>query len=366
MLSRPTDSRPSGPETVFLKGFEAGGSANPIVTAIVVDHNGGATLGESLASLFAQSLESVEVILVDNGSTDGSAAMAAKTYGDRLVYIRNQKKCGFGEANNQAIERARGEWIFLLNNDAVAAPNLLDALMSVAVTDSTIGMLACRVLVYDRPNVFDSVGLSIYPDGVCRNRGWEEKDCGQYDQVEEVLGPSGSAAAYRRKTLDDVGIFDPAYFAYLEDLDLALLAQFAGWRCVYVPDAVVRHRKSSTFGNYSRFKAYHVERNRIYAAVKFLPRFLLLMSPLFTLIRYMMQFYAARTHLGISAEFVKEYSWIQLFFVLLRAYAAATMRLPTLLRQRRNLCRSRTISKEEWYRLFSRFKLDAIELALKF
>ena len=125
-------------------------------------------------------------------------------------------------------------------------------------------------------------------------------------------------------------------------------------------------RKSSTFGNYSRFKAYHIEHNRIFAAVKFLRRFLLLVSPLYTLNRYLMQFYAARTRLGISAEFVKEYSWFELGLILTRAYAAALVRLPTLLRQRRELHGRRKISKKEWYRLFSRFKLDAIELALKF
>lgn len=337
-----------------------------LVTAIVVDFNGGSRLDEALTSLFAQRAATVEVILVDNGSTDGAAARAHERYGDQLIYIRNPTNLGFAAANNQAFERARGEWVFLLNNDAVADPEAVTALMEVAGTSPDIGMLACRVVVYDQPHVFDSVGLSVYPDGICRARGWEEKDLGQYDRVEEVLGPHGAAAAYRRAMLEEIGEFDPAYFAYLEDLDLALRAQLAGWKCFYVPGAVVRHRKSSTFGNYSRFKAYHVERNRIYAAVKLLPRFLLLVSPLYTLNRYLMQFYAARRHLGISAEFVKEYSWLELFFILLRAYSAGFLRLPILLRQRRQIAACRKISKEDWYRLFSRFKLDAIELALKF
>ena len=340
--------------------------STPLVSAIIVDLNGGTMLDESLASIFAQTYESLEVILVDNGSTDGAATRARDTYGDRLRYIRNEDNLGFAMANNQGFEEARGEWVFLLNNDAVAEPDTVAALIRVAVSKPEVGMLACRVVVYDQPHVFDSVGLAIYPDGVCRNRGWEEKDRGQYDHSEEVLGPHGAAAAYRMSMLDDVGVFDPAYFAYLEDMDLAVRGQFGGWTCLYVPDAVVRHRKSSTFGNYSRFKAYHIERNRIYAAIKLLPRFLLIVSPLHTLNRYLMQFYAARKHLGISAEFVKEYSWFELGLILLRAYGAALTRLPTLFRQRRELRRRRRISKEEWYRLFSRFKLDAIELALKF
>ena len=341
-------------------------SSRPLVTAIVVDFNGGSMLDESLASLVSQTYAPIEIILIHNGSTDGAAARARDAHGERLAYLRNPTNLGFAVANNQAFERARGEWVFLLNNDAVAAPGLIESLMRVAEHSQEVGMLACRVVVSSEPHVFDSVGLSVYPDGVCRTRGWEEKDHGQYDRIEEVLGPHGAAAAYRRSMLDEVGGFDPAYFAYLEDLDLALRAQLAGWKCLYVPDATVRHRKSATFGNYSRFKAYHVERNRIYAAVKLLPRFLLLVSPLYTLNRYLMQFYAARRHLGLSGEFVKEYSWLELFVILLRAYSAALLRLPTLLRQRREIARRRKISKEDWYRLFSRFKLDAIELALKF
>ena len=340
--------------------------APSLVTVVIVDRDGGTMLDESLASVFSQTYASIEVILIDNGSTDGAASRARDTYGDRLRYIRNDDNLGFAMGNNQGFEKARGEWVFLLNNDAVAAPDRISALMREVESHPEVGMLACRVVVYEQPHVFDSVGLAIYPDGVCRSRGWEEKDRGQYDHSEEVLGPHGAAAAYRKAMLDDVGLFDPSYFAYLEDLDLAVRGQFGGWTCLYVPDAVVRHRKSSTFGNYSRFKAYHVERNRIYAAVKFLPRFLLIVSPLHTLNRYLMQFYAARRHLGISAEFVKEYSWFELALILARAYGAALLRLPTLVRQRRELHRRRRISKEEWYRLFSRFKLDAIELALKF
>ena len=349
--------------------MEAVGSASGseiTVTAVVVDHDGGEMLGESLTSLFAQTHPGLEVILVDNGSTDGAAERARDVYGDRLVYLRNERNVGFAAANNQAIAKAQGEWIVLLNNDAVADPRLVEELLLTAEGQPKVGMLACRVLVRDEPHIFDSVGLLVYPDGVCRARGWEEKDLGQYDLVEEVLAPAGAAAAYRKATLDDAGLFDPTFFAYLEDLDLGLRAQLRGWKCLYVPSAVVHHRKSSTYGNYSKFKAYHVERNRILTAVKLLPRFLLVISPLFTLNRYLLQFYAARTHLGLSADFVKEYSWLELLWIVLRAYATALRRLPTLLRERKAIAGRRRISKKEWYRLFGRFKLDAIELALKF
>jgi GT2 family glycosyltransferase len=166
--------------------------------------------------------------------------------------------------------------------------------------------------------------------------------------------------------LDEVGGFDDRYFAYLEDLDLGMRGQLSGWKCFYVPTATARHAKSQTFGNYSRFKAYHVERNRIFNAIKLLPRFILFVSPLFTLNRYLLQFYAASTHRGLSDRFVKEYSWFGLAVLLARAYAAALLRLPEMLRKRRAISRVRKLSTSEWYRLLSRFKLDAIELALKY
>ena len=128
----------------------------------------------------------------------------------------------------------------------------------------------------------------------------------------------------------------------------------------------MRHHKSATAGNYSRFKAYHVERNRIWNAVKLMPRFLLLMSPLFTVNRYLMQFYAAVTHRGLSDEFVKEYSFLQLAVLLARAYTAALWKAPLMLRQRWDITRRRKITTEQWYALLSRHKLDAIEIALKY
>jgi GT2 family glycosyltransferase len=341
-------------------------AARPLVSAIVVNWNGGAMLDECLASLFAQTWSELEVILVDNASADGSAERAAATYGERLRVVRNARNEGFARGNNLGFAVARGEWVFLLNNDAVVAADAIAALMQFVAGRDDVGMLACRINRYEEPNVFDSVGLLIYPDGVCRPRGWQEKDLGQYDRAEEVLAPHGCACAYRRRMLDDVGAFDEAYFCYLEDLDLGMRGQLAAWKCWYVPTARVRHHKSATAGNYSKFKAFHVERNRIWNAVKLLPRFILLTSPLFTVNRYLMQYYAAATHSGLSAEFVKEYSWWQLPILLTRAYVAAAWRLPAMLLARRRLAKRRRITTREWYELISRYKLDAIELALKY
>lgn len=343
----------------------------PRVTAVVVNYNGGTMLDACLASLFAQDHPDLEVILVDNASKDGSHDRAAATWGDRLVLVRNAKNEGFARANNQAFRAAKGEWVFLLNPDAVAEPNAISELMKFVTGKEgaerdRIGMLACRIHRMEQPNVFDSAGLLLYPDGVCRPRAWQEKDLGQYDRIEEVLAPHGCACAYNKAMLADTGDFDEAYFCYLEDLDIAMRGQLGGWKCWYVPTSRIHHHKSASAGNYSKFKAYHVERNRIWNAVKLLPRFILLMSPLFSLNRYLMQGYAAATHSGLSSDFVKEYSWFQLAWLMLRAYTAALFGLPRMLRARARIMKRRKITKREWYELVSRFKLDAIELALKY
>ena len=270
-------------------------------------------LRDALASLFAQTWPALEVILVDNTSTDDSVAQAEQCFGDKLVVVRNPKNEGFARGNNIGFQAAKGEWVFLLNSDAVCDPDVIEELMRFVADKPDVGQLACRVVRAAEPNFFDSTGLLLYPDGVCRSRGWQEKNLGQYDRAEEVLAPHGCACALRKAMLDQVGGFDEDFFCYLEDLDLGVRAQLAGWKCWYVPATRVCHRKSATAGNYSVFKAYHVERNRIYCLWKWMPRFLVFVSPLFTLNRYAMQAYAAHTHQGLSADFVKEYSTARLF-----------------------------------------------------
>ena len=350
-----------------VRGIAAAGDPeHPFVSAIVVNWNGGDLLQQALGSLFAQTWPALEVILVDNGSIDGSPEQAERCFGDRLRVIRNLKNDGFAGGNNAGFAAARGEWLFLLNSDAVCPPEVIAELMAFATGKPDVGQLACRVVQADKPNFYDSAGLLLYPDGIARPRGAPEITPTQPSRAEEVLAPHGCACALRKTMLDEIGVFDEDFFCYFEDLDLGVRGQLAGWKCWYVPDARVRHIKSATAGNYSVFKAYHVERNRLYCLWKWMPRFLIFVSPLFTLNRYALQGYAAHTRQGLSADFVKEYSLARLVVVLLHAWSAALWRLPRMLRKRRAISSTRTIAAREWYDLISRFKLDAIELALKF
>jgi len=169
----------------------------PLVSAIVVNWNGGTMLQDAIASLIAQTWTHLEIVLVDNGSTDGSADAAERRFPGRLTIVRNGRNEGFARGNNVGFAAARGEWMFLLNSDAVCDPDTVAELMAFAAGKADVGQLACRVVQADKPHVFDSAGLLLYPDGVARARGWQEKDTGQYDRAEEVLAPHGCACALK-------------------------------------------------------------------------------------------------------------------------------------------------------------------------
>lgn len=341
-----------------------GSRSVPKFSVIVLTWNGRDLLSSCLDSLAVQDWRDFETIVVDNGSTDGTVERIRASY-PWVRLIRNETNQGFCRGNNQGIEAATGDVIVLLNNDAEAAPDFLARLASAVDEYPEHGMFAARIMMFDRRNVFDSTGLLVYPDGICRSRGWLEKDLGQYDAPAEVLGPNGCAAAYRRSMLEDVGLFDESYFAYLEDLDLAMRGQLRGWSCLYVPSAVVYHKKSMTSGYHSAFKAFLVERNRLWNAVKLFPLRLLAVSPFYTLARYLAQGFATLSGKGISSGYARDYSRGQLLLILLRAYASALRGMPEMWRKRRTIQARRRLGAFAVYVLMRRFRLPLLELAFK-
>lgn len=334
------------------------------VSVLILNWNGRELLRGCLNSLSSQDYRQFETIVVDNGSEDESVSMLQQEYPWAKVIALGENS-GFCRGNNLAYAESSGDLVVLLNNDAELASDFLTEVVAAADGSPSYGMYATRVRMFDQPEVFDSTGLLVYPDGICRSRGWLERDLGQYDQAEEVLGPNGCAAVYRRSMIEDVGFFDEAYFAYLEDLDLALRGQLRGWHCLYVPSAIAFHKKSMTSGYHSAFKAYHVERNRIWNALRLFPLRLLLLSPVYTLVRYLAQAFALAAGKGVSSSFRRDYSRAELAWILIRAYGAALVRLPEVWRQRRQIQGSRRIGALAVYLLMRRYRLPLGELAFK-
>lgn len=337
----------------------------PLVSVVIASWNGKHLLSECLNSLAAQRFRDFEVIVVDNGSVDGSVGYVGEQYPDvRVVGLR--ENLGFAGGNNAGIRIARGNYIALLNNDATVDPAWLSDLMTAAeASASAVGMWACKIVSYSDHEVIDNVGLLLYPDGMARGKGRLEKDYGQYDVPTEAFFPSGCAGLFRREMLDEIGLFDEAFFAYADDVDLGLRARLAGWGCVYVPSAKAFHKYSSSSSAYSPLKAFLVERNRIWVLLKYYPLELIAASPYFTLKRLIMHLYGAVMGKGASGKFSEEYSVLRACSILIKAWVSALRSLPGIIRQRRAFSRLKRTTRPEIYRLFRTFRISAREIALK-
>ena len=246
-----------------------------MISAIVVNYNGAGFLSDCLMSLCAQTYPDFEVIVVDNASTDGSDAIAAG-FAPRVRLIRNGSNPGYGGGINAGIAAAAGDAILALNNDIVLDPDCVAHLAEALATDSRTGMWATKMVLPD--GRLDSTGLCISRSGAAWNRHKGLEDSEPESTTGEVLGPCGGAALYRRGMLEEVGSFDEAFFLYMEDVDLALRARLAGWKCRYVPQAKVIHVNGGTVGRGSDMGIYYGNRNIIWYAFKDFPLRLLVTS----------------------------------------------------------------------------------------
>jgi GT2 family glycosyltransferase len=320
---------------------------------------GGENLKKCLAALRAQTFTDFEVIVVDN-SGRGAAAGAP---GIRV--IANRKNLGFGAAVNQGFEAARGELLCTLNDDAFPEPQWLEALVSACRADPGAGMCASQIRLAEMPDRLDSAGMEIYPDGSSKQRG-RMAPAEAFSSPEEVLFPSACAALYRAAMLEKIGGFDPDFFLYCEDTDLGLRARRAGWRCLYVPSAVVYHHYSGTAGRASAAKAFYVERNRLYIVIKNFPLWTWPAVPLFAAFRYGMHVWGLLAGRGLAAEFRErnEKSW-KLVIIVILANFAVLRALPRWLAKRRRAAKTAVLSSWSFWRLLRRHSISARKLALQ-
>lgn len=334
----------------------------PRVSVVVVNWNRADLLALCLESLRGQNYRDFELIVVDNGSSDGSLDVVQRFDAPVPKLIVNSENRGFCAANNQGIAEAAGEYVVLLNNDAEADPAWLEALVRAADADPTIGMAASKILVAEDPGLIDKVGHLIYPDGQNRGRGHGERDRGQYDQPEETAWPDGCAALYRAKMLTEIGGFDEQFFAYADDAELGLRGRIAGWRAVYAPDAVVRHRRGETLGRYSERRLFLIERNRVWLAAKLFPLRMWPAVPVYSLLRLGAGAISALNGRGDAAHAAAQLSLPRLLQCLVRANAAALAGLPEILRKRRGVRSFSRLSAAEIAALLRRHRISLAEL----
>ncbi len=316
-----------------------------------------------LDSVRVQKDTTFEIVLVDNGSTDGSVDMARREFADvPITFVQNPDNRGFCAANNQGISVARGEFVALLNNDAEASPGWLRALLTAFEGRPTVGMAASKIVDWENPQVIDKVGHLIYLDGQNRGRGSGQRDIGQFETVEEVLWPDGCACMYRAEMLRQIGGFDEDFFAYADDAELGLRARIAGWGCLYIPGAVVRHRRGSTLGVVSSARIELIERNRVLLAAKLFPWSLLWLNGAYYLARIAAGALAAARGRGEVRRFTGTRAKLRLISSLIRADLRAIPMLPLMLRKRRRIEGIRKLTPRQVRELLIRFRIPLREL----
>jgi GT2 family glycosyltransferase len=332
------------------------------ITVVIPNLNGIRYLPKCLSSLKNQTFKKFDVIIVDNGSTDGSVDLIKEDYRwARLIEF--SENTGFAKACNTGIKASRGEYAVILNNDTEVMPTWLEELYRVIEKDKKIGMVASKIYLNMETREIDSVGMIIFLDGIGRQRGRGEIDIGQFDNEEEILFAHGCAAMCRIEMLNEIGLLDEDFFAYAEDTDLGLRSWLAGWKVVTAPKAVVYHKYSATAGKYTSLKAMLVERNRIFVTIKNYPFTLLCMVPFFTLWRFIVQLYGIIINKGNTARFKETYSTKEIVVTVLSAYLSALRYLPLMFKKRRDV--KRNISGSEIIKIIMKNRISASELILR-
>lgn len=245
-------------------------AALPLVSIIIANWNGQAHLARCLPSLLAQTYPALEIIVVDNGSTDESVAWL-RTHYPQVQCVVNAANLGFAMANNQGARVAHGDYLVLLNNDTWVEPDWLAALVAALEARPQVGMVASLMVFAAQPTIVNSTGVCIDQLGVVWDRLGGAPVASVAPEVVEIFGPCAGAALYRRTLWDEVGGFDEDFFAYLEDVDLAWRARWRGWGAVFAPKAKVYHAHSATGGEGSAFKTYWLARNKVRLLLKNYP-----------------------------------------------------------------------------------------------
>lgn len=288
----------------------------PLVSLIILNWNRKPLLKECIESVLKVNYPNLEVIVVDNGSTDGSQEMVKEKY-SIVKLIENRRNVGFAEGNNIGIQVAKGDFIFLLNNDAIIHKNCIRELVKVALSDSKIGILGCKIYFKNKNRIIQHVGGVIYPSGVTGQIGYLQLDIGQYNELREVEYVTGAALMIRRKVIERIGLMDPIYFAYYEETDWCYAAQRAGLNVIYVPGAIVYHYEGMTIQKESPIGMYYMNRNRVIFVLKNYPASMLIFWPLYELKyniwRTLAYIYHKKSIINYWLSLLKAYIWILRF-----------------------------------------------------
>ncbi|MFN2201183.1 MAG: glycosyltransferase family 2 protein [Caldilineaceae bacterium] len=302
----------------------------PVVSIVTANYNGAEHLPALLSCLQGQTLQEFELIVVDNRSTDSSLSILSdlgQHSAFPLLVIRNLRNLGFGPATNQGIRRSAAPWIATLNNDTRPESTWLEHLIDIAhgsgSLGSGIGMVGSKMLRAKDPTLIDSTGIAVDWSGIAWDLRGGERDDSNEVTPKPIFGPCAGAALYSRAMLEEIGMFDEDFFAYLEDVDIAWRARLAGWEAVLEPSSRVLHAHSATLGDASPRKRFLLARNKIWLLVKNYPGL-----DLDRYLAFILAYDAMAAAYGVATR---------ADFAALRGRAAAMRMLPKFLTKRREI-----------------------------
>ncbi len=312
---------------------------NPLISVVIPNWNGAHLLPMCVESLRRQSYPEREIIVVDNASQDDSLELLAREYAEVRV-VALPRNTGFTGASNAGIRASQGEFIALLNSDTEAHEHWLGKVVAAFERHPEAGLVASKMLLFDRRDTLHTAGDFYRLDGVPGNRGVWQRDEGQFDHEEYVFSACGGSAAYRRSMLDEIGLLDDDFFFSCEDVDLAWRAQLAGWKCVFAPGAVVYHKLAATGGGPTA--SFHDGRNMIWVIAKNYPDSLWK--------RHWRD--VLRAQLRIASEALRAWRGAAAR-ARLSGQLAGLLGLPRMLRKRKAIQASRRISDDDLLRILA-------------
>lgn len=306
----------------------------PKTTITIINYNGKNLLNKCLQSLLHQSAENFDIVIVDNGSTDSSIEDIENNFissDTGLKIIQLERNTGFAGGNIEGLKHSNGTYVALVNNDTETDKNWLSELILGMENDSTIGICASKMISYGI-DIIDTAGdgFSTVLKGFKRGEG---EDPRRYEKKEYVFGACAGAALYRREMLDEIGFFDEDFFLIYEDTDLNFRAQLAGWKVMYVPDAIVHHKVRSSIGEMSDIAVYYSLRNSELVRIKNVPFGIFLRCLPWFLISEISEF----------IYFVLKHRRFLLYF---RAKKDALKLFPKMLKKRKEIMKNKKVSNQ--------------------
>lgn len=256
-----------------IASLESFDMPKPIVSIIILNFNGRDLLKECIDSLLETLYSPIEIIVADNGSSDGSIDFVRETY-LAVIIVDNKVNIGYAAGNNRGIAAATGKYVVTLNNDVVVEPSWLDEAISFIDSHEDVGIIACRQMDYYNRDRIDSL-YSVPTPFLLLQRGCRGEKYNAsnplHGKTGYSIGANGASAIYRKAMFSALGGFEESFFAYQEENDLQMRCFLNGWKCFYVPSAVVIHKGSVSFNKTPKAFYYYHERNRIWFIYRCFP-----------------------------------------------------------------------------------------------